>query len=52
MEKEFILCKGADVCSYIIYVNFSLQRAIIAAKFFNASNYFYGLNRNLKNVGG
>ena len=33
MEKEFVLCEGADVCSYIIYVNFSLQRAIIAAKF-------------------
>jgi len=33
MDKEFVLCEGAAVFSYIIYVNFSLQRAITAAKF-------------------
>jgi len=32
MEKVFVLCEGAAVFSYIIYVNLSLQKAIIAAK--------------------
>jgi hypothetical protein len=33
MEKGFVLCEETAVFSHIIYVNFSLQRAIIAAKF-------------------
>jgi len=33
MEKEFVFCEEVAVFSYIFYVNFSLQSAIIAAKF-------------------